>query len=188
MNRIFLLVGFVLTLSLFSSCNGKAPANNQASTSPLPVVANLPSDGVIVSLPIIASFGAKDGMVPLLKPQGLAAPEEWGSWSSAKEVTLQFSFSNPIPGAATITLEYHALANAQHPQNFSFLWNGNRLGDQTVKDMDVIRSSYDISGEIAKTNILTIKVPDAITPKALGIGGDLRNLGIALHSIEFMAR
>lgn len=188
MNRLFLLAGFALALSLVSSCNGKAPVNNQASTSLPPMAANLPSDGVIVSLPVTASFTAKDGMVPLLKPQGLAAPEEWGSWSSAKEVTLQFSFTDPIPKAATMTLEYHALANVQHPQSFSFLWNGKSLGDQTVKDMNVTHSSYDVSGQIAKTNTLTIKVPDAITPKALGINGDLRDLGIALHSIAFMAK
>ena len=94
---------------------------------------NGPADGVITSLPVLVSFLAEDGMVPKLKPSGLSGPEPWGTWSAAKVASLQFTFADPPPPSATITL------------------------------------SYDLSGQILTKDTLTIEVPDAASPKSLGI-------------------
>ncbi len=188
MKRLCALIGFVAVLGLIVSCGGKAPAKVQAAAPPQAPAAPLPADGVIAALPVHISFADKDGMVPKLSPKGLSTPESWGTWSSAKEATLQFNFAEPVPAAAIATLEYHALANPQHPQNFTFSWNGKSLGSQTFKDGSTNHTAFDLSGQIAKTNTLTIEVPDAVTPKALGMGADARELGIALQSIEFTAK
>jgi hypothetical protein len=43
----------------------------------------------------------------------------------------------------------------------------------------------DISNALQNKNTLTIKVPDAATPKSLGINEDTRELGFGLITIEF---
>ena len=156
------------------------PGTNETSS-----IAMLPADGVITSLPVLVSFMAQDGIVAKLKPSGLSGSEPWGTWSAAKEVVLQFAFANPLPTSAVISLSFHALANDKHSQRFDFLWNGKSLGSQTYTDFKDVRLSYDLSGLLRADNTLIIKVPDATTPKSLGINQDTRELGIGLTSIEF---
>ena len=200
MHRISLSLAAVSVLVLATACGpgshrGQAPANTQVPTNQRMVllpgrneissIAMLPADGVISSLPVLVSFMAEDGMVPRLKPTGLSGPEPWGTWSAAKEVSLQFTFADPPPPSATITLSFHALAAEGHPQSLEFLWNGLDLGGRTCTDFKDLSLSYDLSGLLRPNDTLTIEVPDAASPKSLGISQDSRELGIALVSIVF---
>jgi hypothetical protein len=148
----------------------------------------LSPDGVISSLPVLVSFLAKDAMVAKLSPTGLSQPEDWGTWSAAKEVSLHFSFANPLPSSAAITLNFHPFVAGDHLQTFEFLWNGTSLGSQTYRENKDVSLSYDLSGSIAASNTLSIKVPNAAAPKSLGINDDTRELGIGIVSIEFSVK
>jgi len=136
-------------------------------------------------LPYNVSFRCENAdLGKLLSSSGFSKPEPWGTWSAAREVSLQFNFSDQVPVAATISLLFRALATPDHPQSFEFLWNSKTLGKTLCTGFAECRQRYDVSSLMHKKNILTIKVPDAVTPQSLGINQDTRLLGIGMTSIE----
>lgn len=122
--------------------------------------------------------GAWPGIIRKVK--GLSMPELWGTWSQSDIVTFEFVGSLPSE------FEIHLVAHAFGPnvdQEFEAL-----VGDDAVKfslsanDEQKIIHFSNPKG----SNILRFKIPNAVSPKALGLSGDDRNLGIGFVEMKIV--
>ena len=106
------------------------------------------------------------------KVKGLSTPEFWGTWSQSDIVT--FEFAGSLPGK----FEIHLVASAFGP-------NVDKEFEASVGD-DAAKFSLSANNEQKiirlnnpkASNVLRFKIPNAVSPKALGLSGDGRNLGI----------
>ena len=122
--------------------------------------------------------GAWPGIIRKVK--GLSMPELWGTWSQSDIVTFEFAGSLPSK------FEIHLVAHAFGPnvdKEFEAL-----VGDDAVKfslsanDEQKIIHFSNPKG----SNILRFKIPNAVSPKALGLSGDDRNLGIGFVEMKIV--
>jgi hypothetical protein len=112
--------------------------------------------------------------------EGFSHAEQWGRWSTSKQVTLRFT--QPLPPRAALMLEGQAFGiNATLP----FIL---RAGDASV--------SFRISGSAQEVGLrlltdgtvrsVVIEVPQPQSPAELGYQGDARQLGIGLVRVRLM--
>lgn len=114
------------------------------------------------------------------KAKGLSTPELWGTWSQSDIVTFEFAGSLPSK------FEIHLVAHAFGP-------NVDKEFEALVGD-DAVKFSLSVSGEQKiihlnnpnESNILRFKIPNAVSPKALGLSGDDRNLGIGFVEMKIV--
>lgn len=114
------------------------------------------------------------------KVQGLSTPERWGTWSQSDSVIFEFAGSLPS------RLEVHLVAHAFGPnadKEFEASLGGEvakfRLsenGEQQIIHLNNPKGS----------NVLRFKIPSAMSPKALGLSGDDRNLGIGFVEMKIV--
>jgi hypothetical protein len=116
--------------------------------------------------------------------KGFSQAEDWGIWSCAKEGIISFYLSDSDVKPLYMKLYFNILVNDKHSQTFEFYLNDNLLGKKTYNN-EYDELVFDISNFASYENTLTIKIPDAATPKSLGINEDTRELGIGLIRIEF---
>lgn len=109
---------------------------------------------------------------------GLAEREPWGSWSNGKRVVLHFSA--PLPRDMTVFLNASAFGpNAG--QRFVL-----RVGDQARPFMlagQLSEHTFRLHSD-GRQHALVIEVPHPVSPRQLGMGGDTRELGMALIYLE----
>lgn len=135
-----------------------------------------PSNGgrSLVQIPMTRpmSAGALEGV------DGLADPEDWGSWSNSDTVVLRFK---------------QAL-----PRNLTVLLNGRAFGPNVglpfVLSVGEASTSFKLPATPQELSLrlqtdgaqheLRIGVPRPTTPKEIGAGNDLRRLGVGLISLE----
>ena len=123
--------------------------------------------------------GAWPGII--LKTMGLSTPESWGTWSQSDIV--EFKFARPLPSR----FEIHLVAHAFGPNvDSEFVAS---VGESTTKftlaasvEQKIIRLENPTG-----SNILRVKIPNAVSPKNLGLSGDDRNLGIAFIEMKIVA-
>jgi phosphoglycerol transferase len=109
---------------------------------------------------------------------GLGDAEGWGRWSGGKLVTLQFAA--PLPPHLTLRLTGRAfgpnagrdvvvrIGAAERTLRFSEGWSKQVL-------------NFDNAGG---ENAITLVVPQPVSPRALGLGDDGRELGLALVGLD----
>jgi len=135
----------------------------------------------ISELPFVIDFksgGNSDRFIV----KGFSKAEHWGTWSQSNEVTISFCLDENVK-PRYIKLCFNIFANEQHAKVFEFYLNNHLLGIKTYnKDCDEI--TFDISNFIGHENTLVIKIPNAVSPKSLGINEDTRMLGIGLKQID----
>lgn len=122
--------------------------------------------------------GAWPGIIRKVK--GLSTPELWGTWSQSDIVTFEFAGSLPSE------FEIHLVAHAFGPsvdKEFAAL-----VGDDAVKfnlsandELKIIRLNNPKG-----SNTLRFNIPNAVSPKALGLSGDDRNLGIGFVEMKIV--
>lgn len=123
--------------------------------------------------------GAWPGIIR--KATGLSTPELWGTWSQSDIVIFEFDGSLPSK------FEIHLVAYAFGP-------NANREFEALVGD-DLAKFSLSASGEKKiislnnprGSNLLRFKIPSAVSPKALGLSGDDRRLGIGFVEMKIVS-
>lgn len=108
--------------------------------------------------------------------RGLSAPEAWGRWSDGDAV--QLVFANCLPqGRYRVALRGHAFG----PNVGQAVWLGLGASRASVvlgaEDSD---QRVTLENREACQNTLTIFVPQKVSPKALGLSADNRQLGIGL--------
>jgi hypothetical protein len=117
---------------------------------------------------------------------GWSSAETALRWTEAKEAGLVFR-ANSIQDVV-LTAKLHAFViSKQHPeQRLSIAFNGKPVArlsfdDELTHEISVVLPSNIMRQE----NLLELFLPDAVSPKSLGVGEDTRSLGIAVYWIQF---
>lgn len=133
-------------------------------------------------------FGTNGVAVGWLE-SGWGAPERWGTWSSGNQAVLQID-SRDLPdvhGPLSLYLEAHAFLGPRNSvQHISVEVNGEPAGQYTVHYPNNKFSMQIPLGQVDPESRRMIHVvfdlPDAASPRSLGINSDGRNLAFALLS------
>jgi phosphoglycerol transferase len=112
-----------------------------------------------------------------VKLTGLSGFEQWGRWSDAK--TVQVEFAQPLPRDMTLLLDAAAYGpNAQ--QDFVVRIGPDEQRIRLPAEHHTVRLSFHTDGAARQ---ISIEVPHPVSPSQLGQGPDTRRLGIALYSM-----
>jgi hypothetical protein len=140
----------------------------------------------ISSIPYTIDFTSSGNSQKFID-SGFCGAEDWGTWSCAKEESISFNFKSisELKKPLYMKLKFNSLSTVNHPQKFEFYLNGKLIGSKTCTSQETYPQiiTMDISNALQNKNTLTIKVPDAATPKSLGINEDTRELGFGLITI-----
>ena len=127
--------------------------------------------------------------VPAARGVGWSAPEPWGTWTEGPEASVY------VEGAATdleLIVRAHGLIHQRHPRQSVSVSIGDRVLAQwayTVERPDP-PVSIRIPGALLPRGRLVrvlIRTPDAVAPRAIGIGDDSRVLGIGVSELRLQA-
>lgn len=121
--------------------------------------------------------------------EGWSKPENWGVWSQARRATLQI----PVPEdreALMLEFELSALVAPQHPSQHVECWINGVLIESLVFDVKNRggRRTVAVPRTAPESSVLRVvfEVLNPGNPKALGIGRDTRDLGIALRQMRIL--
>lgn len=109
---------------------------------------------------------------------GLGAPESFGTWSTGKEVVIEFC--EPLPERFRLSI----IAQTFGPnvgRNFVI-----RIGN-TTQEFRLGTSSSECVLEISnreRSKLVKLIVPQPVSPRELGLGGDGRQLGLGLVELR----
>ncbi len=115
--------------------------------------------------------------------KGFCGVEPWGTWSSGKEAAIAFNLAETAEKPKFMKLYFNILTRNSYSQTFEFYLN-DKLLDKKTYNVEYDELKLDISNYAKRENILTIKMLNAVSPKALGINEDTRELGIGLVKVE----
>ncbi|MDD5036040.1 MAG: glycosyltransferase family 39 protein [Methylococcaceae bacterium] len=116
------------------------------------------------------------------RASGLAAPEEWGSWSNAKKVKLDLKY--PLPKEFDLHLQAHAFGpNIDH--TFVFSIGRDKRNFRLSSLPQDIELSFKTDGT---EKSIVIEIPKPISPKELGLSSDDRQLGIGLAELRIESK
>ncbi|MES3023399.1 MAG: hypothetical protein V4857_17685 [Pseudomonadota bacterium] len=138
------------------------------------------ADYALYRLRTVIHFVAPLSNSVLERVEGIADPEHWGAWSNGKRVVL--TFAAPLPRRFTLALKAHAFGpNAG--QDFILGIGGQTLPFRLAGSPGGVALALETDGS---ERVLTIEVPQPVSPLALGQGSDDRLLGLALQTIEVL--
>lgn len=122
--------------------------------------------------------------------QGWSAPEDWGVWSDEGSAAIALVLAEPV-GDEVLRLELEArllvLPGESTPPTLEVLANGATIGRWTPDDGSFHELSWALPGSLIPQSgrlELVFRVTPMRTPAALGLGQDLRTLGIGLRSVR----
>jgi hypothetical protein len=105
-------------------------------------------------------------------------------WAVAPRARLAFALE--APGARVLHLDVEPFAAPGRPrQRLELALNGARLA--TLELNEGARDEFPIAlppGLLARHNVLSFQLPDALSPAALGLGADQRPLGVVVRSVR----
>ena len=120
-----------------------------------------------------------------IKGWGWAYPESWGVWSEGAKVKVVL----PIPDGKPkmLTMDFRAFITAAHPKQTVEVLVNNQLVQTVIFTKD---QGNQLIINIPQNNNLgfiavELRLPDAKSPKDLGMGDDVRPLGVGLVRAEF---
>jgi hypothetical protein len=121
---------------------------------------------------------------------GWSLPEDGLTWSDGKNASLIIPIAEPKP---PVILEARLMAllsaGKLERQNIHVLVNGQEAGIWEITKPGFQGQQLIIPGEFFMHSgqmVLTFNTPDAASPKQLGLSGDPRSLGIAMHSLRLI--
>lgn len=110
--------------------------------------------------------------------EGLSHAEAFGRWSDAG--TVQLSLLTPVSGTAQVTLEARAFGpNAGQP--FTLALGDQEQGFMLGENLQKVSLTFELP---EPTQNIRIVIPQPVSPQELGMSGDGRPLGIALHQLN----
>lgn len=128
-----------------------------------------------------AHFGAPFGHGLIAGAEGLSAAEDWGRWSSGKQVVLHLGM--PLPKRFTVVLTAGAFdVNTKLP--FTMHAGASSASFRLAAAPGEVALRFDTDGGV---RTLVIDVPHPLAPSQVGPSPDNRMLGIALSRIEIGA-
>lgn len=119
---------------------------------------------------------------------GWSVPEAWGVWSDGPTAELRIVCPEG-QGDWTVALHLHAFTSPAKPSNAvtaiigtRAVWNGTIGSDAMEVPITVPRSSC--SRNIAR---IRVDIADVRSPKDLGLSGDVRQIGVGITGITYLA-
>lgn len=120
---------------------------------------------------------------------GWSTPEPWGVWSDAKHALLAMDGRMlGIDSAGELKFGATAFVTAKHPeQQVTVEVNGAVTGHYVVRypktdwDFSIPLSAQDLA---RPRIVISFALPDAVSPKSLGLSADPRTLGIGLKYVQ----
>lgn len=114
----------------------------------------------------------------------------WGEgnfrWSDGKAAAIIFEIAGRREGSLAISLAPFLPPGELDEQHVEILINDRLVESLVLKEAAARQYAFRISSnQFEERNILTFKLPDAVSPEALGISADQRRLGIRLEWLEF---
>ena len=113
----------------------------------------------------------------------------WGEknfrWSDGKEAAVAFTVDKSQDSILLIRLGAFVVKDKLNGQHVTILLNGSPLQELFLKEEPAREYSYKIDRNLLQDqNRLVFKLPDAESPKSLGLSQDQRRLAIRIESIE----
>ena len=126
---------------------------------------------------------------PSSSPHGLCGtwskPESWGTWSDGSLAKVFVPINSPQAKVIQLTLQ--AFVNGKHPeQKIEYSLNGKTFTPLTLSKFSGNQLDIPIPPS-AKSDgyvLIEMKLLNPVSPKALGMGDDTRELGIGLTKLE----
>jgi hypothetical protein len=117
---------------------------------------------------------------------GWSHPENWGAWSEGRQASLLIAMPNPKPTRIRIVLK--AMINPLHPVQKGNLYINGILAKRLALTADQTEIEIPLSKAMRERNYVQLEftLQNPMSPKSLGLGDDLRNLGVGLVSLEFL--
>lgn len=146
-----------------------------------------------VQFPLASPLAFKAGSIWLeMLDRGWSYPENWGIWSSGQDASLTID-PRQLPKSddgLILALDAHVFVKPSHPrQRVEVRVDGSPIAQYSVTYPTAsLAMQIPIRGELLdsmKPIVIDFALPDAISPKALGMGGDTRELAIGLTSARF---
>ena len=117
---------------------------------------------------------------------GWSVPEKWGTWSMGNTAVIQIPLSALKPQG--IKLDAQAFISTLYPSQEIEIWvNGRYIKKENCNKRSGNLIDIPLKGDLTQSGPLKIefKLPNAISPKALGIGSDTRPLAIGIESLRY---
>jgi hypothetical protein len=117
---------------------------------------------------------------------GWSHRENWGAWSEGRQASLLIAMPNPKPTRIRIVLK--AMINPLHPVQKGNLYINGFLAQRLALTADQTEIEIPLSKAMRERNYVQLEftLQNPVSPKSLGLGDDLRNLGVGLVSLEFL--
>lgn len=120
---------------------------------------------------------------------GWTYPEAWGAWSEGSKAKIVMPLpQNTTKQSLVLQLELRALLSPKHPkQSMTILVDGYPTIVTALAKGDQNKIDIPLKYLAPKQEYVTLEfqLPDAITPKAIGLGDDSRQLAIGIVSATF---
>lgn len=135
---------------------------------------------------------AKRGTGRRAAEEGWSSPENWGTWSTGRRATLVFALDHVPAGDLVMTLEAQAFVNRRQPrQAVEVRANGvvlQTLVYERPQDVETRRVAIPHGAVRGERLVVEFVLPDAASPRELGLGDDGRKLGLGLIALRLSAR
>jgi hypothetical protein len=175
------LLTAALALVMLSAC-GKTNAP-EASTTPEP---STPSRGVDLAYGTVVSFGGGGNSEPL-RVSGWSGTETQMTWTEGTAAVLAMRVS---PTNEPVALKMKLAGLTKDPE-LPYQPVEVYVNDQKVADWQVVAGPAEFSASIPQEITrrggllrITLKIPKATSPKALGMSDDHRILGVACFDLQ----
>jgi hypothetical protein len=127
-----------------------------------------------------------DTRANILLENGWSKPELWGRWTDGSTAIVILRVADSARDAV-IDLSVTPFASSSHHQRVDVLANGSRLANWFFDSRQQNEISIRVPAPSIRSNgiiSLMFWMPDAISPSALGLSADTRQLGIGLSAIR----
>ena len=116
---------------------------------------------------------------------GWSVNEEMYRWADGREAAVVFSVSQIDDATLRIKMAPLIIAGKIEQQRVTLLLNGQALDSLLLRDPNAVEYSYKLpKGLLQHNNVLTFLMPDAKTPRSMGVNRDQRTLALAVFWLE----
>jgi hypothetical protein len=163
-----------------------APAPAPAETPP-----PRPADPAELSVGAVLNFDAPSASTALLT-SGWSTPEAWGTWSNAKELTLDLPIAEVARGRA-LELEFAVVPFLSAPkvasQTVKVSVNGADAGSAVADKEGANTLLFKVPATATTTSPLKVVVsmPNAVAPVSIGVNPEARILGVGIRSVKLVS-
>jgi len=194
-NSLFKIDGYLVLAPGWSSCTFCNPVEDSARLNKkyrqfsyeLPLLFSKNSIGVDYLVGINNSE---------ITGNGWAYPEDWGVWSEGNSAKITVPLIDPKLSLLSINIAGF-IADRQTSQEVKIILDGIEQKNITLTNSNPVNVVIEIPCDAKVSNkcirhrdylTLEFKIKNPVSPKDLGVGDDMRKLGVGLRSISFFER